>query len=160
VSRTLLRCLGDDPEQQQTRDGAVGVQRLLRLQINVRPDGKGEMPIGTRPYRDVAGIAVRQGALHELTRHVRPLDSLGALTDLYGRIEQLIQVGISHSLPSNSRSMMPWCYGTVVAYHHARECVGPERPTSDLLRSDVAGLFGFVINHRWLEPSSRCRVFT
>jgi hypothetical protein len=50
---------------------------------------------------------VRQGALYELTRHIRALNSVRVLSDLHGCIKQLGEVGISHLQPSTLRGLLP-----------------------------------------------------
>lgn len=51
----------------------------MGLQIDIRTDGEGEVSVRARPYLNIAGVAVWQRTLHELPRHVCPLDNLRAL---------------------------------------------------------------------------------
>ena len=66
---TALPCLLSlrrHPEQQQPRQRPIGnPERLPRIRIRARLDRQDEVAVAPLPDRDVAGVAVRQGALHE-----------------------------------------------------------------------------------------------
>jgi len=78
----------DNPEQQQPGSGAIRVERLMSLPIEVWPDSQGEVSVCTRPDRHVSGIAVGEGALHELTGHESGLRGVRVLLNIDHSVQE------------------------------------------------------------------------
>src|SRR5260370_6679254 len=89
--------LSHQPEEKQPGDGAIGIEGFPCLTIDMRLNDEREISIGTSPDRHVAGIAMWQGALHELTRHESRLGRVGILVDLHRCIQKEMVCGAKRS---------------------------------------------------------------
>ena len=93
VAALLSLRLRHQPEEKQPGDRAIGVHGFPGLPVDVGLDYERQIAVCARPDRRVAWVAVRQGALHELTRHKRRLGRVRVLFNLHGGIQQELVCG-------------------------------------------------------------------
>lgn len=83
-----LRCLSNHPEEKQPWNGAIGIERLPCLAVDMRLDREGQIAVRSAPDRLVARVAVWQSALNQLAGHVCLVSRIGVLLNIYGGVQE------------------------------------------------------------------------